>query len=69
MSGLEYMVLESRGYNGASDLASLVTAKIAKGWRPQGGVSVAITENFNYGLSYCQAMVRGEASAGPQGAA
>lgn len=65
MSRLEYLVLESRDRWGAAELTKLVNEKIANGWRPQGGVSVAITDNFGYGVSYCQAMVRGGPAASP----
>ena len=59
----EYLILESCERHGPGDLTDMVTAKIAEGWRPIGGVSVAITDNRTYGVAYCQAMVRSEEGA------
>lgn len=51
----EYMVLEART---GPLLTKLVNEKIAYGWTPIGGVSVAITDNNTYGVVYAQAVER-----------
>lgn len=48
---MEYVILESKY---AESLTILVNEHIAKGWVPQGGVSVAV-DHFSY---YTQAMIK-----------
>lgn len=48
-----YMIAEAKR---SSELEREVRKFIEEGWLPLGGVSVAITENMNYGTSYCQAL-------------
>lgn len=52
---MEYRVIEKSTSNA---LTGEVLAWMAMGWEPIGGVSVAITENMNYGTSYCQAIIK-----------
>ena len=53
---MEYLILEG---NDADQLSNEVRIRIADGWKPQGGVSVSLSESdhFSYQL-FAQAMTK-----------
>lgn len=53
---MEYMVLEA---GKKEELTALVQTYINQGWKPQGGVSVGLSEGYDYAYyAMAQAMVK-----------
>lgn len=52
---MKYKIVEGKTF--ASDLEEKVNELIARGWKPQGGVS---TVHYSYVVHYFQAMVKEE---------
>ncbi len=51
---MEYIIL--KGDNSISELRKKVNEKIKEGYKPIGGIAVAVDPDFNH--EYCQAMIK-----------